>query len=189
MKNILFKIMMMMQILLIILLLCFSTILLGSCATEKSLAKKLVPPASAQKVRLADIEKALYENDEPEKAIHLIGAYRAVYDASNGTANADIDSGEKIAAFWDDALEAMKRRQQIALDEKRFSEAASLARSLAACGIEVENTGEEADILLYQALEFLGSGDNLAAFLTAYRSNALEPLPPLNALSFLERAF
>jgi len=82
----------------------------------------------------------------------------------------------------------MKSDQLRAIEEKRWSDAVSLARSLSALGIPVESTGEEPELALEYAREQFEKGNNLAAFLAAVRAHELKPLDFDDALFFLEKA-
>jgi S1-C subfamily serine protease len=143
------------------------------------MADRLVLPKPAREIRLADIENAISEN--PAQALHLIGVYRAHYlqdDETNG----------KLSELWDAAISGLKTNQAKALEEKRFDDAASMARSLANLDVTVESTGMEPDILLADAKDKLEKGDDLSAFITAVHAHALKPLSFDDALIFLNRA-
>jgi S1-C subfamily serine protease len=158
--------------------LCFS------CTTAE---EKLNPPKSTSNYRLSDIEK--YISEDPARAVHLIAVYRSLY--GEGSRHAE-DFSSETAAHLDKlqilAAENLKVSQAQALEEKRWDDAASLARSLSSLGIVVENTGAEPDIILAEAQAALEEGNNLRAFLSAVRSHELEALSLSNILPFLERA-
>jgi S1-C subfamily serine protease len=82
----------------------------------------------------------------------------------------------------------MKAAQEKAIAEKRWPDAASLARSLAALGIRVESTGEEPELALEYAKEQLEGGGALAGFLSAVRANSLKTLSADDSLFFLRKA-
>jgi S1-C subfamily serine protease len=129
--------------------------------------------------RLDNIKEAVSE--EPIKAIHLIGMFEASYPGAKA---------EEIAVIKETAIENMKALKEKAVLEKRFDDAASIARSLANIG--AANTGAEADreteFLLADAKEQLAQGNDLAAFLSAVHANSFKPLSFADALPFLERA-
>ncbi|MDR1218127.1 MAG: trypsin-like peptidase domain-containing protein [Treponema sp.] len=152
---------------------------LFACLSSSAMANRLTPPKPAREIRLADIEKAVFEN--PAQALHLIGVYRAHYPY-------DDETGDKLADVWDAAIGALKTNQAKALEEKRFDDALSMARSLANLDVMVESAGMEPDILLADAKDKLEKGDDLSAFITAVHAHALKPLAFDDALIFLNRA-
>ncbi|MDR2048053.1 MAG: trypsin-like peptidase domain-containing protein [Treponema sp.] len=85
-------------------------------------------------------------------------------------------------------MEKLRENNALAIREKRWDDAASMARSLSALGITVESTGMEPDIILAGAKDALDEGGNLRAFLAVVRANELDPLPFSDILPFLERA-
>jgi S1-C subfamily serine protease len=145
--------------------------------TMDEAAERLVPLKSTGELRLEDIEGQLEES--PERALHLIGAYRSVYGAEP---ESRLDGLEK------EAVDQLRAAQARAIAEKRWDDAASLARSLAAWGIPVESTGMEPDLILADAKEKLSQGNHLGAFLAAVRSHELQPLQFEDALFFLDLA-
>jgi S1-C subfamily serine protease len=146
-----------------------------SCGSIEIAEQRLQPPPTTVSVRINDIQAAIPE--DPERAVHLIGVYRAIYG-----------DDEKLGPLQDAATEQIKLRQEAALDEKRYDDAASLARSLRALAVDMENTREEDDFLLASAMTSLEKGENLQAFLAAFASNRVAPLTASDALPFLERA-
>jgi S1-C subfamily serine protease len=160
--------------------------LFASCISVKTQEKRLAVYRSAEELRLSDIRR--YAGEDPIRAIHLIGMYRAVYgakdpdDASKSSADADV-----LAALEAEAVENLKREQAEAVGESRWDDAASLARSLAALGLSVENTGREPDFILANAKKLLTVND-LASFLEAVQVHNIRPLSFEDALLFLERA-
>jgi S1-C subfamily serine protease len=126
-------------------------------------------------VRFDDIENSL--ETDPEKAVHLIGVYQAIYG-----------DNEEFASLLDTAVKNIQRKQEAALEEKRYDDAASLARSLRALSVDMEATREEDDFLLASAKANLEKGDTLRAFLAAFAANQAAPLSASDALPFLERA-
>ncbi|MDR0389651.1 MAG: S1C family serine protease [Spirochaetaceae bacterium] len=152
-----------------LLLFCFL-----SCTT--SAEKRLEAPRSTDQLRLDDIER--YAAEDPARAIHLIGAYERTY----GSESYSFD------ALRERSVENLKEAQTRAIGERRWDDAASMARSLMALGIAVENTGMEPDFLLAEAREYLNENNNLAAFVYAVRAHELDPLSAENALPFFTRA-
>ncbi|GHV85376.1 hypothetical protein AGMMS50230_09840 [Spirochaetia bacterium] len=158
--------------------------LLFSCATAE---EKLAPQKSTTEYRLGDIEK--YADGDPARAIHFITVYRAVYgETSHHAAEYNPETAAKLDKLEKQAVENLRSAQKLALDEKRWDDAGSLARSLSALGITVESTGMEPDIILAEAKAALEAGDNLKAFLSAVRSHEMEKLSLADMLPFLRRA-
>jgi S1-C subfamily serine protease len=163
-----------------------TALIIITCATIEDAEKRLVPPRSTREVRLSDIEKNITGN--PARAIHLIGMYEELY-VRKMPYNGEPDDTQKIENFRREAIENMIALQTAAIAEKRWDDAVSLARSLAALGIQVEKTGDEPDVLLEAAKDFLATGKDLQAFLAAVQSNELRPLDDDDALLFLERSW
>jgi S1-C subfamily serine protease len=167
-------------------------VLLSSCISARSAEQRLVPPRPTRDFRIEQIEEAV--DTEPEKAIHLIGMFEAMYGGEgDGRADSD-DSGDRwraatgmISALRDRAVKNLTERQVAAVAEKRWDDAASLERSLSALGISVEN-GANGAYLLAEAKEYLDGGNDLAAFLTAVRAERYGALGAEDAVLFLERA-
>ncbi|MDR0551721.1 MAG: S1C family serine protease [Spirochaetaceae bacterium] len=159
----------------------FAAFILCACNSYEKAERRLEPPKSALEVRIGDIEKTL--ETDPAKAIHLCGVFTIVY----GT-NIDTETAAAISSLRSRALDKLKESQSAAIAEKRWEDAASLARSLAALGVSVKNTGAEPDFLLSQAKEYLNEGKNLPAFIFAFRSNELSHISAEDALLFLSRA-
>jgi S1-C subfamily serine protease len=122
-----------------------------------------------------------YTEENPALAIHLIGIYRSRFGAAGGEA-AELETLES------GAVENLREAQALAIREERWDDAASLARSLGALGVTVENTGMEADFVLAEAKKLQEGGNTLAAFLAAVRSHSMRPLNFEDALFFLEKA-
>ena len=165
-----------------IFLICFI-----SCQTQAQVEKRLAPPKSVKDFRLDDISKHVTE--DPAKALHLLEVYEIIYGP--GTAIPDGTKPEIRSALdtlREEALEALKASQIRAVEEKRWTDAASLARSMASVGIIAESTGEEPDLILEYAREQLESGKDLSAFLAAVRANTLKTLAYEDALLFLKKA-
>ncbi|MDR1908977.1 MAG: S1C family serine protease [Spirochaetaceae bacterium] len=158
--------------------------LVSSCASGGSAESRLLPLRSAVEVRLADIERLSVE--DPARAIHLIGVCRNRYGP--GSASPDLAFFGQLPALESQALDNLKAAQSAAIEEMRWDDAASCARSLAALGVSVASTGMEPDLILAGAKEQLAQGNDLAAFLGAVRSHAAKPLSREDALLFLERA-
>ncbi|MDR1231128.1 MAG: trypsin-like peptidase domain-containing protein [Spirochaetaceae bacterium] len=146
-----------------------------SCGSLEIAEQRLQPPRSTVSVRLNDIRNTIPA--APELAVHLIGVYRTIYG-----------DDETLVPLLDAATEQIKQRQEAALEEKRYDDAASLARSLRALSVNMENTREEDDFLLASAMTSLEKGENLPAFLSAFAADRVAPLTAADALPFLERA-
>ena len=162
-----------------------------ACGSIEIAEQRLTPPRSTVSVRFDDIRSTIPES--PEKAVHLIGMYRAIYG-----------DDEALTPLLDEATEAIRHKQEVALEEKRYDDAASLARSLRALSVGMDKatdnasdnatsgtpktTREEDDLLLASAKAGLEKGDNLEAFLAAFAADKAAPLTAADALPFLERA-
>jgi S1-C subfamily serine protease len=161
--------------------------LFASCLTQEKAGERLRPRRSVSEVRLDDI--AQYAASDPVKAIHQIGVFKVLYGSGSPYPDAaDPEVAEKLAAYEEEAAEKLREAQLKAVEEKRWTDAASLARSLAVLGIRVENTGEEPDFLLEYARQQLSGGNNLGAFLAAVQSHELKPLGLEDTLLFLKGA-
>ncbi|MDR2098328.1 MAG: S1C family serine protease [Spirochaetaceae bacterium] len=166
----------------------FLIAVLSSCISIKSAEERLAPPHPTRDFRIEQIEEAV--ETEPEKAIHLIGMYEAIYGADKtggGEADSWREAAGRLAALWDRAVDNLLKRQAAAAAEKRWDDAASLERSLTALGISVEN-GAGGAYLLAEAKEYLEGGNDLAAFLTAVRAERYGALGAEDAVLLLERA-
>ncbi|MDR2370274.1 MAG: trypsin-like peptidase domain-containing protein [Treponema sp.] len=158
----------------------------ASCLSVKTQEKRLAPPGrSTGEFRLDDIRRCAA--DDPVKAIDLIGIYRTVYGQENSRREGS-DMETALDALEAEAVASLKEKQAAAIREERWDDAASLARSLASMGLEVENTGMEPDFILAEAKKSLVEGGDLAAFLLAVRSHEMKPLGFEDALLFLKRA-
>jgi S1-C subfamily serine protease len=149
-----------------------------SCSSAASREQRLVPLKPAGEFRLADIEEAAADN--PVRAVHLIGMYRAHYQPAG-------ESG-KLDSYWKDALDALKTLLEKAVAEKRFDDAVSLARSLSNAGADGGGAALERELLLEDAKNLLEKGENLAAFIKAVQADTLETLSFADALLFLQKA-
>jgi S1-C subfamily serine protease len=158
----------------------------SGCVTAAQAERRLAPPRSTDELRFEDIRRSVTE--EPVRAIHLIGIYRIIYGAAAQETEQDPAFAEELAALETQAIHNIEEAQKLAIREKRWEEAASLARSLSSLGISVESTGMEPDLLLAHARDRLDAGDTLSAFLGAVRSHDLQPLEAEDVLPFLERA-
>ena len=155
-----------------------------SCVSAE---KRLEPPRSTYEYRLDDIERFSAEN--PVKAIYLIEIYERIYGISSPYEQVeDQEAAERLKISYDSALENMKRFQETAISEKRWDDAASIARSLEALGAGESSAGNEADFLLAKAKDQLAQNNNLSAFISAVSSHEMVPLGPEDALLFLSRA-
>jgi S1-C subfamily serine protease len=162
-------------------------ITLLSCVSSATQERRLSPHKSTDEWRLDDIER--YTVEDPVKAIHLIGVYDALYGEGSPHAEWNDPGGAgKLAALKERAVGNLRASQAQAIAEARWEDAASLARSLAALGISVENTGVEPNLLLAAARDQLSKGNDLEAFLAAVRVHELKDLEAEDALLFLERA-
>ena len=163
-------------------------LLFASCNTQTAAERRLAPPPlSIRDIRLNDISR--YVTADPARALHLL----EVYDIIFGPGSAFPDSTdpvvrERLDTLREEAKESLMASQMSAIEESRWNDATSLARSLSRLGIEVERTGEEPQLLLEFAREQLSSGTNLAAFLAAAQAHSLSPLEFEDAFLFLERA-
>jgi S1-C subfamily serine protease len=167
-----------------ILFLPFILAVLLSCQTAED---KLKPPRSTSEYRLEDIEK--FAADDPVKAIHLVTVYRSLYgEESRHAQDFTSQMDERLTRLGNLAMENLKAAQLLAIEEKRWEDAASMARSLAAVGQGVDSTGMEPEIILAEAKAALEEGHNLKAFLSAVRSHELDRLSVSDLLPFLERA-
>jgi S1-C subfamily serine protease len=162
------------------------TVFLISCLSVETQKKRLRPRVSTSEWRLKDIER--YVNEDPVKAVHLIGMYDAIYGEERSGSETEADIILKLGVLEEKAIQNMKESQRKAVGEKRWDDAASLARSLAAMGVAVENTGMEPDLVLAAAKDMLEADNNLGAFLAAVRAHQYKALSADDALFFLERA-
>ena len=171
----------------ILLFFLFLAIVFSSCHTQAKAEMRLTPPKSIKDFRLDDISK--YVKEDPVRAVHLIEVYGIIY--GSGSVYPDGDDPivrNRLDALREEAVESLKEAQLKAIEDKRWTDAASYARSLARLGIDVENTGEEPDLVLEYAREQLSQGNNLTAFLGAVRAHGLKPLAHDDAILFLRRA-
>ncbi|MDR2659232.1 MAG: S1C family serine protease [Spirochaetaceae bacterium] len=108
--------------------------------------------------------------------------------ASKGGA---LDEGV-ISRLREQAVNNLIKLQAKAVEEKRWDDAASLERSLAALGVTLENgpngVPPNGAYFLAEAKEYLAENNNLAAFLTAVRAEQYGALSGTDAVLFLERA-
>ena len=165
----------------------FALLIFNSCNTQAKAEKRLTPPKSVKDFRLDDISRQVEE--DPARAIHLIEVYEILYGPGSvypdGT---DPEVRSRLDALRKEALDALKAAQIKAVEEKKWTDAASLARSLETMGIAAQSTGEEPDLVLEYAKEQLAEGKDLGAFIAAVRANGLRPLVFDDALLFLKRA-
>ena len=163
------------------------SLFLASCNTQSAAERKLIPPKSVKDFRIDDISKQA--KDDPAKAIHLLEIYDILYGARSETPNDfNADDQSKLIALREEAAENIINAQVKAVEEKRWADATSLARSLASLGIKAESTGDEPELVLEYAKEQLSEGKNLPAFLAAVRAHNLKPLSFDDALLFLRKA-
>jgi S1-C subfamily serine protease len=163
------------------------SLFIASCNTQAAAERKLAPPKSVKDFRIVDISKQV--KDDPAKAIHLLEIYDILYGARSGRPNdSNPDDMSKLIALREEAEENLINAQIKAVEEKRWADAASLARSLASLGIKAESTGDEPELVLEYAKEQLSEGKNLTAFLAAVRTHSLKPLSFDDAMLFLRKA-
>ena len=162
-------------------------VLLFACHTQAKAEMRLTPPKSVKDFRLDDITK--YVSEDPAKAIHLLEVYEILYGPDSVYPDgADPVVRARLTSLREDAIEGLKAAQIKAIEEKRWNEAASLARSLSCLGISVGSTGEEPDLVLEHSKGQLSEGKNLPAFLAAVRAHNLKPLVFDDAMLFLKKA-
>jgi S1-C subfamily serine protease len=166
----------------LIFLWCISGLLSG-CLSAAQAEKRLIPLKSSSEYKLDDIAGYVLEN--PERAIHLIGIYKRIYGMESF---GDPLTASRIESLEEAAVNNLIEAQAQAIRENRWDDAASLARSLEALEISVENTGMEPDFLLADAKDKLSGENYLEAFLAALRAHELRPLEFDDALLFLEQA-
>jgi S1-C subfamily serine protease len=160
---------------------------LVSCSTRAAAERRLEPPRSVSEIRLDDIAK--YVTEDPAMAVHLLEVYQAIYGP--GSVYPEGENPEirvRLDSLKEEASASLKQAQIKAIGEKRWADAASLARSLASLGIPVESTGEEPELVLEYAKQQMAEGNSLPAFLAAVRAHELKPLELDDALFFLEKA-
>ncbi|MCL2006853.1 MAG: S1C family serine protease [Treponema sp.] len=166
----------------------FFPLIFSSCHTPARAQTRLTPPRSVRELRLDDISTHI--ETDPLRAIHLLEVFDILYGPDSvlpGTY--DAETGEWLAGLREDAVSGIVSAQGKAIEEKRWEDAASLARSLSVLGISVEHTGDEPFLILELAKEQLNDGNNLSAFLSAARSHVLNPLGFDDAFLFLQKAF
>ncbi|MDR1389201.1 MAG: S1C family serine protease [Treponema sp.] len=157
---------------------------IASCAGA---AQKLSPPKSTSEYRLSDIEKNI--EGDPARAIYLISIYEKLYGSESRHAQEFTgETEEKLEQYRSASIEKMRSAQMLALEEKRYDDAASLSRSLSALGISVEKTGAESEIVLAEARNALEADEYLKAFLLALRSHQMNALSFGDIRPFLEKA-
>jgi S1-C subfamily serine protease len=158
-------------------------LLAPACQSIKTQEERLAPRRTTNEIRLDDIRRQIGEN--PAKAIDLIEVYREIYGV---TRNDETEDGETLNRFEAEAVESLRTAQAKAAAEERWDDAASLGRSLASLGVNVESSGAEPDLVLADARKKLAGGNVLGAFLAAVQAHELRPLLFEDALFFLERA-
>jgi S1-C subfamily serine protease len=160
----------------------FAGPLFFSCLSIATQEKRLSPPRkSAEEYRMENIRR--YAEEDPALAIHLAGMYRSRFNTAD-----PITGASELETLESRAAENLRKAQALAVQEERWEDAASLARSLKALGAAVENTGMEADFALAEAKKLLEGGNTLAAFLAAVRSHGMKALGFEDALFFLVKA-
>ena len=171
----------------IFLLFFIFTAIFSGCHTPARAERNLTPPRSVRDFRLDDI--AHHIKEDPVMALHLLEVYEIIYGYNSRIPDTtDPEIRARLDAFRQEAIESLKTAQLNAMSEKRWTDAASLARSLGRLGIDVEHTGEEPDLVLQYAREQLAQGNMLPAFLAASQAHRLKPLGFDDAFLFLEKA-
>ncbi|MDR2096522.1 MAG: S1C family serine protease [Treponema sp.] len=155
-----------------------------SCRSVAEAERRLAPPRSTSEFRLDDIKNSI--NDDPALAIHRIGIYKAIYGPEGAIPGNDGEILETLENLEETAVSKLKEFQVQAIEEERWGDAASLARSLVSLGIPVEQSGSEPEFVLSEAKKDLGEGKYLPAFLGAVQAH--EELSFEDALLFLEHA-
>ena len=163
------------------------SVILASCHTQAAAERKLIPPRSVSDIRLDDISR--YITEDPARAVHLLEVYGILYGPQSVFPHSsDPDVGNRLNMLRSEASESLKAAQNKAIEEKRWNDAASLARSLNHLGIDVENTGDEPDLVLEYSKGQLSQGNHLPAFLAAVEAHKLKPLSFEDALLYMEKA-
>jgi len=165
--------------------LCAFAALALSCQTEAAAARRLEPPLSVRNFRLNDIQKHLTE--DPAAAVHLLEVYRIIYGENTFPDGSDAEVQRQIETFRSEALQQLETVQQQAIDDQRWTDAVSLARSRSRVD-SAPSSANEQELLLQYAKEQLSSSNNLSAFLAAAEAHRLQPLSFDDALAFLQRA-
>jgi S1-C subfamily serine protease len=170
-----------------VILICSLVLFLTACHTQATAERRLAPPQSIRDFRLNDISSHVRE--DPARAIHLLEVYEILYGPHSVFPDGnDPDVRARLTALREEATDGLVSAQVKAVEEKRWAEAASLARSLDRLGTNVEYTEDEPDLVLEYAKEHLLGGRNLQAFLAATRAHNLKPLGFEDAFIFLEKA-
>ncbi|MDR0409530.1 MAG: S1C family serine protease [Spirochaetaceae bacterium] len=160
----------------------------SSCLSAGAAEKRLRPPRPTSDFRIEKIEEVV--DTQPERAIHLIGMYEAVYGTESG-GDVSPESWEIIGTLRERAVKNLVDRQLLAAAEKRWDDAASLERSLSALGVSVDDSNAvspDGAYFLAEAKEYLANNNDLAAFLTAVHARRYGALNAADAVLFLERA-
>jgi S1-C subfamily serine protease len=162
-------------------------LVLMSCHTRAKAERLLAPPRSVSELRIDDISN--YVNKDPARAIHLLEVYEILYGPESVyPGGEDPQIREKLGALREGASRNLLAAHQKAVEEKRWYDAASLARSLSSLAIQAGDAGDEAGFILEYARQQLAEGNNLAAFLAAVTAHGIKPLGVEDALLFLARA-
>ncbi|MCL2557080.1 MAG: S1C family serine protease [Treponema sp.] len=148
-----------------------------SCQTGQSVGNAR---RSTVEIRIDEILAQI--DEDPVRAIDLIHSYREIYRVGAG-----YEREAALLEMEEEATRNLRGLLELAMEEERWDDAASLARSLS----NVEQSGFsqwEARFALAHALASLEKGDNLSAFISGARAHQLAPLSAENALRFLRRA-
>ena len=161
--------------------------LFTSCHTQATAERRLTPPQSVREFRLNDISN--HVSEDPARAIHLLEVYEILFGPGRTFPDGhDPYIGARLKSLRAEASDNLIAAQAEAVNENRWADAASLARSLASLGIYVENGGEEPCLVLEYARKQLSERNNLQAFLAAVEAHNINPLAFDDSLLFLERA-
>ncbi|MCL2801080.1 MAG: S1C family serine protease [Treponema sp.] len=152
------------------------------CRTLNSNEAEAPPQRTTSAIRLSDIENQL--SDNPVAALGMIFTYKEIYAGTES----EVEDWQQLADLEKIAAANLFAMQEKAIEEQRWDDAASLGRSIASAGLTNAHAGKESEFLLSYAKKKLEEGDNLSAFLAAFRSNEIKPMDFASALLFLEKA-
>ena len=141
------------------------------------------PSRSTSLIRLDDIKNQV--KDKPVDALSLIQIYRDVYSSSS---KIDIDDWNRLFQYEEEAIRNLIGKQESAINDEDWEEVLSLGRSIDSLGIDTSNSGKEYAFLLSDAKKKISEGDQLGAFLAAFKSHEIQPMNSADALFFFEKA-
>ena len=163
------------------------TTIFASCHTQATAERRLTPPQSVREFRLNDISNHI--SDDPARAIHLLEVYEILFGPGRTFPDGhDPHIQARLTDLRTEASGNLIAAQMEAVEENRWADAASFARSLTRLGIHIENSGEEPCLVLEYARKQLSEGNNLQAFLAAVEAHGINRLSFDDAFLFLERA-